>query len=264
MLFYLPGAPQVLASALSQAPWYWWDVAYVLYGQIFFALVVMLTVTVPIRVPISKVFGRKPTAPEVRSGLVLSAFLFFFAWASAYLVFLPLSYWIPDFVTVWFIDLPRLIYFDFDSYPAAPNLLNLVSLCVVAPVLEEFAFRGIVLHRWTRKLGLRSAALWSSLVFGIVHPDFLGAFAFGVGMCVLYVRTQSLLLPIICHGAYNYSIWLLEVGYIVKDGPEHDYTLEQFQSEWVYGLIAAFIVVAWTWLYLRKPIPETTWKLPDA
>lgn len=264
MLFYLPGASQVLAGALSQAPWYWWDVAYALYGQIILALVVILTATVPFRVPLRKVLGRKPTALEVRSGLVFSVFLFFVAWAAAYLVFLPLSYWIPDFVNFWFIDLPRLIYFDFGSYPAAPNFLNLVSLCVVAPVLEEFAFRGLVLHRWKRKFGLRSAVLWSSLIFGIAHPDFLGAFAFGVGMCVLYLRTQSLLLPIICHGVYNFATWLLEVGYVVKDGPEYEYTLEQFQSEWIYGLIAAFIVIAWTWLYFRKPIPDTTWKLPDA
>ncbi|MEM8684412.1 MAG: CPBP family intramembrane glutamic endopeptidase, partial [Pseudomonadota bacterium] len=175
----------------------------------------------------------------------------------------PLSHVIPDFVTYWFIDLPPLIYFDFGSYPVAPNLLNLLSLCVLAPVIEEIAFRGIILHRWAHKYGLRSAVLWSSLIFGVVHPDFLGAFTFGVGMCVLYLRTQSLLLPIICHGVYNLAVWLIEVGYILKDGPEYLYTLEQFQNEWPIGLTAGLIAVIWALLYLRWSTSSRTWELPQ-
>ncbi len=264
ILFYLPGADLIVAKVPSNAPWYWWDVAYVLYGQTLFSIAVVLTVIFPRRVPLSAVVGRKPTLQEVRSGLIFSLFLFFVAWAAAYMVFFPLSYLAPDFVTYWLIDLPPLIYFDFGSYPVLPNLLNLISLCVIAPVVEEFAFRGILLHRWAHKFGLRSAVLWSSLIFGIVHPDFLGAFAFGVGMCALYLRTQSLLLPIICHGVYNFAVWLLEVGYIVKDGPEYIYTLEQFQSDWSLGLIAGLIVITWVWFYVRKPASNATWKLPGS
>ncbi len=189
----------IFANALSNAPWYWWLVSYVLYGQLLFSLVVVLTVLLPRHFPLSAVLGRKPTPREVGSGLLFSAFLFFVAWASEYLVFFPLSYVIPDFVTYWYIDLPPLIFFDFGAYPVLPNLLNVVSLCVVAPIVEEFAFRGILLHRWAHKFGLRSAILWSSVIFGVVHPDFLGAFVFGVGMCEIYLRTQSLVLPIICH-----------------------------------------------------------------
>ena len=262
MVFYLPGADVLVVRTIDEAPWYWWDLAYVLYAQLLLALVVVLTVLFPVRVPIIRIFGRSPTVDEMRAGLTLSVYLYLFSWAAAYLLFLPLSFWVPSFVNYWFIELPDLIYFDFGTYPAAPNALNFISLCVVAPLLEEFAFRGVILHRWARKFGVRSAVLWSSVVFGIVHPDFLGAFAFGVGMCVLYLRTQSLLLPILCHGAYNILVWLSEIGFIIKDGPEHRFTLEQFQSEWLYGLLAGLIVVVWTWLYFRKPKPEIVWRLP--
>ena len=53
MLFCLPGADVIFANALSNAPWYWWLVSYVLYGQLLFSLVVVLTVLLPRHFPLS-------------------------------------------------------------------------------------------------------------------------------------------------------------------------------------------------------------------
>ncbi len=263
MIFYLPGAEIVFRAIDIDAPWYWWDLAYIYYAQLMLAAVLILTILFPIRLPVRGLIGTAPTISELRSGILLSAFLFLFAWAAAYVLFLPLSYWVPAFVDAWYIGVPDLIYFDYGEYPILPNFLNLFSLCVAAPILEEFAFRGVILHRWSHKFGLRSAVLWSSLLFGIVHPDPLGAFAFGIGMCVLYLRTQSLLLPIICHGVYNFVVWLVEIGFIFKDGPEHEYTLSQFQDEWLGGLVAAVLVVAWAAWFIRTQKQDRPWNLPE-
>ncbi len=262
MVFYLPGADYLSrVSGLSLA-WYSWDVTYVYYGQLLIATALLLTLSFPVKLPIRKIVGREPSRSEYFSGLALSAFLFLSAIPAAYVIFLPLSLWVPEFVEYWYIYTPPLIYHDYGVYPFVANLLNLVSLCVVAPVVEEIAFRGLILHRWTYRFGVLPAILGSSFVFGIVHPDPLGAFFFGIGMCILYLRTQSLLLPIVCHGAYNFVVWLIELGYILKDGPDQSYTLEQFQNDWPTALIYAALVGLWTVIYLRRAREDIRWGLP--
>lgn len=135
---------------------------------------------------------------------------------------------------------------------------------VIAPILEEFVFRGLLLHRWHKKWGLTYAVLLSSMLFGVVHPDPIGAIAFGMAMCVLYLRTQSLWIPIICHASNNFVVWLIQAGWLSYYGPEHIYTLQEFQDEWHFGLITIIITVLWFHFYLGKPKSYRTWCLPSA
>ena len=51
------------------------------------------------------------------------------------------------------------------------NLLVIVTFCLVAPVTEEFLFRGIILQRWATKWGICTGLISSSLLFGFVHPN---------------------------------------------------------------------------------------------
>jgi membrane protease YdiL (CAAX protease family) len=192
----------------------------------------------------------------------LTLFVLVFSIAAAYALFYPLSFLAPDFVTYWFIDLPPLIYYADDAYPILPNVLNYISLVVMAPLVEEFSFRGILLHRWTQKWGMMPAILASSALFGIAHPDPVGATVFGVAMCVLYLRTQTLVVPIVCHALNNGVAWLIEAGYIAYRGPEHVYTLEDFQSEWIIGLVSAIVCFLWAAAYLKRARRDTRWVLP--
>ena len=261
-LFFVPGGGFVTSSLGPDAPPYAFDLAIILYIQTIWCLVVYVTSTLPVEVPFREMLGRAPSKIEILGGLKFSAWIFLAATGTAYLLFLPLSYWAPTFVTYWFIELPDLVYFHNNSYPVLPNLLNLLSLCVIAPLLEEFAFRGLLLHRWAHKYGLKSAVIWSSVLFGVLHPDPIAAFIFGVCMCILYLRSQSILLPIICHSIYNFVVWLVEIGYILVDGPEFEYTLAQFQNEWPYGAIAMAIALAWAVIHLRKNSRDVSWRLP--
>lgn len=243
-------------------PDYAWGLAYIFYSQFLLAVVIALTAVLPERLPIRQMIGEKPSGRDLLSGLLLTVFLFILAWPAAYALFLPLSYWIPEFVQYWYIDIGEIVYIHYDSFPLAANLLSIASLCVLAPLIEEFAFRGVLLHRWTHKYGPRTAVLASSLVFAIVHSDPLGAFFFGIGMCVLYLRTQSLILPIVCHGLYNLAVWLLELGYKLEFGFDYRYTLKQFQDEWPIGLVTLIVVAVWTVVYLKRDRKDVVWRLP--
>jgi membrane protease YdiL (CAAX protease family) len=94
------------------------------------------------------------------------------------------------------------------------NLLAafLVSLAaiVVAPVSEEFFFRGFFYRALRTRLRVWSASLIDGGIFGGLHFEgtenavILPVIAvFGVGQCLLYERTGSLFAVIAVHAAFN-------------------------------------------------------------
>ncbi|WP_424354263.1 lysostaphin resistance A-like protein [Methanobacterium sp. MBAC-LM] len=83
------------------------------------------------------------------------------------------------------------------------NFMEFFIGVIIAPIVEEFLFRGFLLHRFTIKWGIRTAVLASSFIFGILHADILGAFLFGLVMCILYLKTVTILVPIFCHMLNN-------------------------------------------------------------
>ncbi|MBI5679681.1 MAG: CPBP family intramembrane metalloprotease [Methanobacterium sp.] len=96
-------------------------------------------------------------------------------------------------------------FYSLKDSPMAPflNFMEFIIGVLIAPIVEEFLFRGVMLHRFTVKWGIRTAVLVSSFIFGILHADILGAFLFGVVMCILYIRTGTIIVPIICHMLNN-------------------------------------------------------------
>jgi len=81
-----------------------------------------------------------------------------------------------------------------------------VMAVVLAPVVEETLFRGILYGGLRRRLGMWPAALLSGLIFGVVHYQpvaLLALVGLGVAFAVLYERSRSLVVPAIAHGVFN-------------------------------------------------------------
>jgi membrane protease YdiL (CAAX protease family) len=77
---------------------------------------------------------------------------------------------------------------------------------VIAPVAEEFIFRG-VLFQFVKQLGFpKSAWLGVSALFALIHFDagtFVPLFAFALALTWLYEFTDNLLAPITAHALFN-------------------------------------------------------------
>jgi membrane protease YdiL (CAAX protease family) len=77
---------------------------------------------------------------------------------------------------------------------------------VLAPLAEEFIFRGM-LFSGAKKLGWpKSGWIGASLLFALVHgsaPIFLPLFAFGLALTWLYEKTEGLLAPFAAHSLFN-------------------------------------------------------------
>jgi membrane protease YdiL (CAAX protease family) len=84
-----------------------------------------------------------------------------------------------------------------------------VLTCMFAPFAEEFFFRGFMFTTLRPRIGAVWASLVVGAVFGLVHAPgapLLGVAVlavFGIALCVLYVRTGSIIPCMALHAIHN-------------------------------------------------------------
>ncbi|MDX1510676.1 MAG: type II CAAX endopeptidase family protein [Nitriliruptorales bacterium] len=101
--------------------------------------------------------------------------------------------------------------------PAA-FLMAILVAGILAPILEEVVFRGVLFQSLRQKMGLWAAVALSSLAFTVVHIELLGAPIFLGGLFVLagflallLHWTKSLVVPIVAHATFNTITLILAV-----------------------------------------------------
>lgn len=91
--------------------------------------------------------------------------------------------------------------------------LSFISSVVVAPVIEELMFRGIIFVGLAKKLPLWVAAVVSALAFAFMHGQInvgIYTFIFGLILSWVYIRSGSLYPGILAHFLNNLvAFWLL-------------------------------------------------------
>jgi membrane protease YdiL (CAAX protease family) len=83
---------------------------------------------------------------------------------------------------------------------------TVVTVCILAPFLEEMLFRGIILRSFLEQHARPRAFVYSAALFGLAHMNvyqFACGFTIGVILAWLYERSRSLWPCIFLHGAYN-------------------------------------------------------------
>lgn len=100
-----------------------------------------------------------------------------------------------------------------DSYAASASsidgsLMAWLTAVLMAPVLEEIVFRGLMYTRLKKGLPAIAAAIVTSLAFGIAHGTiiwFIYTFIFSLVLIWVFEKFQSLGACIALHMAYNLS-----------------------------------------------------------
>lgn len=122
-------------------------------------------------------------------------------------------------------------------YPHIPDLpydnntasiiMYIISISIIPPLVEEFAFRGIILGS-LRQYGDGFAILVSSVLFGLIHANFGQipfAFIGGLILGFLTVRLNSILPAMIIHFLNNFSATIFDI--IKKNFGSYYQTLAQ-------------------------------------
>ncbi|MDR0904563.1 MAG: CPBP family intramembrane metalloprotease [Oscillospiraceae bacterium] len=148
------------------------------------------------------------------------------------------------------------------SLSSGSILLQVLSLGIAAPLVEELCFRGITLNR------LSNAPLWvaiavQAVLFGVAHMNPLqGIYAGIIGLLFGYLYTQfrSIWVPLIAHATFNLvNVGLVALGDIgdiadVTEAAEEAMTTGEVVSSVVMLLCGLGVAVA-CFIALKKRMP---------
>lgn len=144
------------------------------------------------------------------------------------------------------------------QYVLTGGAFTMFTVIILAPVLEEMLFRGIIQESTSRFYGPMAGILIASAIFAIVHPNpqqIINAFFSGLILGYIYYRTRSLIPVIIIHAINNAVAYI-----IIHQFPDSAiFTLRQLIAHdtwyWViYGVSAALLLIAAAnlWSQLKK------------
>ena len=131
-------------------------------------------------------------------------------------------------------------------------ILVFISAVVLAPLTEEFLFRGIFLHRFSNKWGITVGITISSLLFGLAHAN-LAAIGIGISFIAIsltYIKFPSILVPIAYHVMHN-AIWFVSKIFTEISGIE-DSTDLTLKSLW-FGLLNISFALPILFYFLKWP-----------
>ena len=121
---------------------------------------------------------------------------------------------------------------------------------IIAPLVEEIIFRGLIYTRMKQGMPAIVAALLTSALFGVAHGQWVWmiyTFVFGLLLIWVFERTKSLIANILLHFSYNLCAVLQML--LPEDTPD-----------WAgIAIVAASVVLAAVgiFLFLRVPkVPE--------
>ncbi|PIF02392.1 MAG: hypothetical protein CR996_00490 [Draconibacterium sp.] len=88
---------------------------------------------------------------------------------------------------------------------------GLVKVCLIAPVVEELIFRGLILQGFRRNYSPAVAVIMSALLFALFHLNpwqFPATFVLGLLLGWITIRTKSIFLAILGHSINNFLVLL--------------------------------------------------------
>lgn len=141
------------------------------------------------------------------------------------------------------------------------SLLRIITVAIVAPITEEFIFRGLLLHIWASKWKTSRAILLSSLIFGFFHFNPIGISIAGIVLALLYIKTRSLLIPIVAHTMSNLiaisSPSLIRLA--TNNFDINELTIDNINNMWKLGLLLTILSTPFIvrFVYLEWPSKST-------
>ncbi|NMM65018.1 CPBP family intramembrane metalloprotease [Clostridium sp. P21] len=125
-------------------------------------------------------------------------------------------------------------------------IINGIAASFIAPIVEEFVFRGVILNRLKMKIGIKRSVIISSILFGMIHYELgiLSAIIFGICMSLIYLRTRNIFATIGIHIINNFIVFVVQVisFFIDSNGSKESITLNSFNLLWLISGMGCFIL----------------------
>ena len=205
----------------------------------------------------ARLLGGQPPSPAswlAAAGLLAVGLVF--SMGSWYLSASALSHLAPGLLD-WLIESLAAAEIPPGASPLHQTLWH-IEIVLLAPVVEELLFRGVLVNRWGAKWGVRTGVLASSAIFACLHANPVGVFALGLVAALLYLRTGTLLVPIALHVGNNL------VATVMSEFGELEGTLEveQLGGSVPEGLLLASVAAPALIWYVRRSWPRRDAPIP--
>ena len=156
---------------------------------------------------------------------------------------------IPISVLERFMDLPD--YMEQDFLNLEHNPTGILMLCIIAPIAEEYLFRGLMMRKMLKwNISPWYAIIASSIMFGLIHlnpAQIPGAIILGIVMAWMCYRTKSLIPGIIIHITNNTLCLIPEECY-------DTYIASTPMMEGSLSLVSIAIIILSIWLFNKKAV----------
>ena len=134
------------------------------------------------------------------------------------------------------------------------NVSMIILTVVMAPILEEILFRGI-LQKGMINNGMKPwvAIIISSFIFGLIHGypwQFVGAGLLGLVLGLVYHKTKSLLIVILLHAFNN----LLSALFMMYSDVEHFSEILNMKNVYVFMLGLFVFAISFYFFAIKKNI----------
>jgi membrane protease YdiL (CAAX protease family) len=161
--------------------------------------------------------------------------------------------WALGEVYVRLVPVPARVLDPFGELTADPGNLLLIAVVaiVVAPVVEEFFFRGLIQHELEEKWGIAPAVVATSLLFALVHVDTLPwviplHFVLGSVFGWVVWATRSVWAGVVLH-AVNNAAAVIGLGLGAPEAQPTVWETGMDRGGWLAlaGLAVAVVAGAW-------------------
>lgn len=132
-----------------------------------------------------------------------------------------------------------------------------LTLIILAPVFEEYIFRGVMLKGLLKTYSPTKAIIATSLLFGLIH---LNPWQFVVGTSIgllcgwVYYKTRSLTYPIVIHLANN--LFAILPSFLIPNATDTDTSLAYYYGGMtlvLFNILIAIITVGLlSWMFKKQ------------
>ncbi|MDR2886238.1 MAG: CPBP family intramembrane metalloprotease [Rikenellaceae bacterium] len=133
-------------------------------------------------------------------------------------------------------------WIEFLNMQLGRGWLTILTTVVMAPILEELLFRGLLQHSTVNRYGPVAGIVIAAAVFGVIHfipQQVVNAFALGLVLGWVYYKTRSLTAVILMHAANNGLSY-----YLMGIGPADATVQDVLPEPWMYyALYAACVLI---------------------
>jgi len=149
-----------------------------------------------------------------------------------------------------------------DILYSAPLPIQVMATVILAPIVEEILYRGVIYNRMKRVMNVKLAMILSSVYFGICHGNYVqGLYAFMIGMMFVFVydKYKTIWAPMLFHiSANGMAVMITAISDSVNTGEEVvEYTTTEMAAAYLYSIPSyVFAVIIFTVIICRVVKPK--------